>query len=873
MTAHREGVTMKDSFGKFLVFGTIGLVAGLNAGTAARAEAIVITGQQTSPVILGGGDSLTVRPGGSIELTDQPYPDDYYECCSYSVDVSGTNSSILIDGYIYGQNEWSIYLSSGSVLTGDLTVNGGIGPNPIDGLPESGIAERGIQMDGATIDGRFVNNGIINVRDHTLEMKQGSYIGGGFLNTGSIISQVGGIRIKGTIANGFVNEGLISSLPCSVDADSCYANPKGIEINDGGGINGDFVNSGSIISRGSAVDASRATFNGSIINTGTVISRQTTFKLSGSVTFDDNFNVIESFPTTINGSFVNSGTIQGISNKAVEFSRSIVTGDIVNELGGIINADDQAIRLDNSILNGSLINRGVLSSLGGDHALTIEGSGSRVDGYVINTGTISAAGAGKKGIRITSGAVVSGITNVGTISGSLPDSGDRYDIEQQGSLGTLNNYQGATGSGGRALSYSQYLPTYYNMIAYGDRYGQLSVGDLNASSGTMMFGIFGGDPANGIAASSLKTRVYENVVTGAVQDDFTNVFDESEAVTNTFGLSGAAFGNYNGVAWMLTDATYRGVDDLVWDLTILNFGSDMAEPQRAMLEQRQRAIRVGLDHDCAEFYTNNICVSLQARQSGFGDEVEGAGVLTVAKRIDTSLRFGGFIDARVASNEVDGIEMKTGLPMFGLFAAYSAGEDGAGFQARVSTAFESGIADITRDNLIGSAASVTEEADVQSYGAALRLGLGAELTNNTLVTPYLGLVYSNSSRASYSENYQAGVVDDPFSYSAYGEERMTGTMGVDVEGSISADTYYRFGGGIDHDFSSSLDAFEVSSDLFGDIAYTSDASVRDYRLFGSFGLGYIVEPNRTLTLDINGSQMDDGNDLDYSLMAGYRMAF
>ena len=416
--------TMKNWFGRSLVFGAVGLVAGLSAGTAARAEAIVITGQQTSPVILDGGDSLEVRSGGSIEV----------------VDVSGLNSSILIDGFIYVQNLWSIYLGIGSVLTGDLTVNGGIGPNPIDALPESGIAERGIQLDDATIDGRFVNNGTINVRTNTLEMKQGSYIEGGFLNTGSMISQAGGIRIKGTINNGFINEGLISSTPCPIDV-SC-ANIKGIEINDGGGINGDFVNSGRILSQNSAVDASRVTFNGSIINTGTVISRQTTFKLSGSVTFDDNFNVIASFPTTINGSFVNSGTIQGISNMAVEFSRGIVTGDIVNELGGIINADDQAIRLDNSILNGSLINHGVLTSLGGNHALTIEGDRSRVDGYVINTGAISAAGAGKKGIRITYGAA-SGITNIGTISGSLPNIGDRYDIEQQGSLGTLNNYNDA----------------------------------------------------------------------------------------------------------------------------------------------------------------------------------------------------------------------------------------------------------------------------------------------------------------------------------------------------------------------------------------------------------------------------------------------
>jgi len=61
-----------------------------------------------------------------------------------------------------------------------------------------------------------------------------------------------------------------------------------------------------------------------------------------------------------------------------------------------------------------------------------------------------------------------------------------------------------------------------------------------------------------------------------------------------------------------------------------------------MLEERQQAIRNGLDHDCAQFDKDGVCVSFKARYSGFGEEREGAGVLTVAKRIDTGLRVGAF---------------------------------------------------------------------------------------------------------------------------------------------------------------------------------------------------------------------------------------
>lgn len=682
-------------------------------------------------------------------------------------------------------------------------------------------------------------------------------------------STIGSFTNSGTITGGGANTGLL--------------------VDGGAVINGDFINNGTIYSQdneallfGGTERVGGVTLNGNFVNNGRI-----EFFSDDQGTDRWGYPLIFSREMIFNGTFTNSatGVITSNSNHAVEVDTYISEftnlgmishtasddnnwGPAVGMFGGHIGVfKNSGIMTDSSTPQFDYPSGALLL---GSHWETPQ-PGSVID-TLINSGEMSVTNAtyANSAITIRSGSSIGTITNTGDIWTARAG---YYGIENKGSINTLNNFQGATGSYGSALTLRDNLPSYYNMIAYGDEYGQLSVADLSIESGSMMFGVFGGDSANGIAASRLKSGVYENVVMGAVQSDFSNEFDTSGLIITKFGFSGAAFGNYNGVAWMLTDATYREGDGLAWDLTTLNFGMDISEPQRAMLEQRQRAIRVGLDHDCAEFYTNNICVSLQARQSGFGDEVEGAGVLTVAKRIDTSLRFGGFIDARVASNEVDGIEMKTGLPMFGLFAAYSAGEDGTGLQARVSTAFESGIADITRDNLVGSAASVTEDADVQSYAAALRLGLGAELVNKTLVTPYLGLVYSNSRRASYSENYQVGVVDDPFSYSAYGEERITGTMGVDVEGNINADTYYRIGAGIDHDFSSSLDAFEVSSDLFGDMAYTSDASVRDYRLFGSIGLGYVVEPNRTLTLDINGSQMDDGSDLDYSLMAGYRVAF
>ena len=818
---------------------TLSVAVALTLGSFAWADPVVITGQQTSVVLLDGGDSLEIRSGGSIKL------DDAVRFDYNSVTLSGTNSSILIDGFIYGKNEWSIFLGSGSVLTGGLTVNGGIGPDPITDVPAGGVAEKGIRLEGAAINGRFVNNGTVNVRTETFHMEQGSYLGGGFLNTGTMLSQDNGIRIAGIIENGFVNEGTIFSGPCTIVAPTCDRKPNAIDNNVSGRIVGDFINAGSILAQGSALvlnggGALTPLLDGSFINLGNIVSNRENTRING----------------IVNGSFINRGTIRSLDQKAVEFYTTTVTGDVINALGGIIDAKDQAIRLDRGIVEGSLINHGTLSSREA-HTLDLVGRTS-IRGYIVNTGTISTTKPGSNGIKIWSDdSFFSGITNVGTISGTAPVSGNRIDIDQSGALGTLNNYQGATGSGGFALSYNKRLPFFYNMIAYGDRYGQLAVAP--GYRGSMAFGIFGGDAANGIAPSQLRSGTYQDVVTGVTQSAYSNTF-----------TGGAAFGSYNGLAWMLRDATYRSGDATAWDLTTLNFGLDMAEPQRALLEQRQWAIRTGLEHDCKAFGQDDLCVWVQARGSGWGDAKETAGVVTVAKRVNDDVRVGGFVDMPLSANEVRGVQMKSRSPVLGLFAAYSAGQSGTGLQARAAVAYQNGKADITRDSLMDEAIQLTGSAKVVSHGASLRLGWGAELDKQVLVTPYVGMRSAQSKRGAYSDG--AGAADS-WSYAAYGERRTTGSLGLDFDVNRGQALSYRLGLGVDRDTIRTLDPFQATSSLLGELSYSNQPKSRATRVFGTAGVRYVIEPNRTLTLDLRANEMDFGNKLGYAVQVGYRMAF
>jgi hypothetical protein len=666
----------------------------------------------------------------------------------------------------------------------------------------------------------LLNEGIVNTDFFAVEMKSGSRLTGGFLNSGLMSSTFGTtIKIQGSIIdNGFVNSGIITSGDLPVD------NPDGngataIEIqkqNDINSIiNGNFINSGQIISRGSSLDARNATINGSFINTGDIISRKETIKFNS---------------TTINGSFINRGYIFSITSKAVEFDSSSLNGDIVNEQGGVIEAREIALRISDGSVSGSLINAGIIRSLDNDPNQSLNRPAVRFSGSQL---------------------VINNFTNIGTITSTVG-----YGISNSATIKDLNNYQGETGSGGSALTYGGKLPTFYNMIAYGDRYGQLAV-DMNNHSGKMTFGIFSGDSTNGIAASQLKSRYYENVVTGVSQSDYSNTF-----------INGASYGLYNGSMWKLTDATYRGGAATNWDLVV---SRPNTVAQASLLFQRNSIITGTQDYDCVT-YTGNTCVSFQARYSKLEDYHEGAGVLTIAQRFAQNWRIGGFIDYRVNQKDPEDVRYGDAAPIFGAFLGYSQKENGLGLQAKAMGAVQYGSARFSRLNLAGSAQTATGRADLNSYTFALAMGYGFALNDWITATPYAKLGRSNATRDSYRENGSIGLVDDPLRFSSYAFNQTTGTAGLRLELKATQDLTLRLGVGYEHDFKSQLNEFGVESAYVGSFTVANPSLPQKSRGIASAGLSYAMAPNQQLILDGYVRDVSDAKP-NFTVLGGYRVSF
>jgi hypothetical protein len=534
------------------------------------------------------------------------------------------------------------------------------------------------------------------------------------------------------------------------------------------------------------------------------------------------------------------------------------------------------------------------------------GAGIMVDYFgkvqIVNEGLIMGGGTagtgGAPGIALDIGSHASSIVNLGAIVGTyemnnllLDSEGPQattVDIWNFGIIDTLTNGQGGNGSdpAHTALNYFGFLPTNYNIFVDSQsHYGQLNViqpnidsafpqqpwggtGDYGSlpSDNAMTVGVLGLDP-------STATHVYEYVIQGVNRDEITN--------EETVGIAA------NGVLWALADAQWRGVtpvtfegshysDYSIWDLRVLNFGQDMAEPQRAMLEKREAVIRQSLDYDCNIFDNGGGCVSFRARYSNFNSKDEGAGVLTIAKDFGTGIRAGAFIDINGKTKDEAGINNSAaGMSSLGGFIAYGSGKDGTGFQARAAGAYGYEKVDLSRTNLLGSATIVSGKSDVKTVGFSQEIGWGLGLSDKAVLTPHIGIRYTQSTRAGYDEAGVDGIINDPFSYAAYAEDRLTGTAGLRFNSALSDNVNVRLGVGAEYDVSYHLDDFTLSSanSSFATASYISSNKPRSLRAAGSAGISVGITDNQSITLDVAGSQMDYGTKAALSVLAGFQSKF
>ena len=279
-------------------------------------------------------------------------------------------------------------------------------------------------------------------------------------------------------------------------------------------------------------------------------------------------------------------------------------------------------------------------------------------------------------------------------------------------------------------------------------------------------------------------------------------------------------------------------------------------------------------YDCREFSTKDICVSFQARYTGFETMHDGAGVLIAPTRFDPNFRVGLFVDQTALKSSKSGIDSSNTMPIFGAFAGFTQNPDYTGLQAKfVVSANETHLA-TTRDQSLAYTEAGSGKSTLTNRAAGGEIGWGFNLAVQTSVTPYLGLRYSNSQRDAFTETATSSV-SEPVSYARFGQRLLTGTMGVRLTGTVTQSIGYQFGLGGEYDVRHSTKNFSGTSPVFGLESFSFNPNPTTNRLRPTMNLGvaYAIDPNQKLIGNISVRGQAYAIEPSVTTMAGYQVSF
>ena len=684
----------------------------------------------------------------------------------------------------------------------------------------------------------------------------------GISSTGSIGSLTNSGSISASAswsgsAYGISNAGSISSLTNSgsgIISVSATSSGNAYGMNNVGSI-GSLSNSGSI----SATASSSVAYG--IRNSGSIgsLSNSGSISATGSGSSGNAYGIISSGSI---GSLSNSGSIitsvSAYGNAVGIFSSGSIGSLSNSSLIGAYASSSAAQGIYSSGSIGNLTNSGTISASAFSIAYGIINFGSI--GSLSNSGSISAS-AGSSGFGIRNSGSISNLTNLGVIAG-----GTRGVNNSNGTIGTLINAQGGNGSlpAQTALTYSSNLPgTYLEYVTSSTHYGQLVV---TGGAGTIgSFGIAEG--------STLAFGTYASVLSGV------------GTVGTTSGTNGSIVGSVS-VGSGLANWTLLNMGSDIWDLiisglvsgvdavnTLIELGFTRDEILEA-LRGRAAAMNNALNYDCMTFNENGVCISFNARYTSLNDMNEGAGVMKAALRLSPTTHVGAFIDY-AGKPETEGVlAYDDGMPMFGGFLGYRQEPDGTGLKAHIAAARHTDDVTITRSATLENTEAGSGSSSLTNWAIGAELGYGITLSNQSNLTPYIGLRYGTAEMDGYTEG-SSETVEYPLTLNAFSQNLTTATAGLRLDGMLGDQITYEIAGGLEYDLKSDANAFSGSSTIPDLTAFSLENTADANRLrgSGSFALGYAITPNQKLTTSVSVRGEAYSNKVDTNVMAGYQIQF
>ena len=512
--------------------------------------------------------------------------------------------------------------------------------------------------------------------------------------------------------------------------------------------------------------------------------------------------------TSLGSIIVPDGASRAVKN-------DLYAGFIINN-AGTISTGSATNGIYNAATISSITNSGTISSVDWQ---AIFNNGDTIDSITnTNSGTISST---LTNAIWNNGATIGTITNTGTISSGT----SQALYNNGGTITTLNNSQGAGNSAG-ALTYGGVLPTNYNVIiTSASNYGKLSGTSVTGSTN---FGLYAG--------ATITTKLYTGVLQGLT----------------TSNVGATRTGTYSGLNYTLA---LQSGSSTIWDLIFT--GGSTADTQQSLVNTasalqgtytlQNSVIANSFTYDCTVFGANNVCVSAGGRnttvQAANGLNNTSA-LLIAAYRPHPNYRIGAYADQNLSVTNPGGtVNLSNSTPLLGLFGAWNERQDGTGTEVKVSAAYGQKNATVTRA-VVGTSEAGSGSSNLISQGAQVTAKYGFAVIDKDIVSPYVGMRYTQNNMGGYTEGTSSSVTA-PLTYSALNTNATTALAGVGASYRVIPTVTTFASAGVESDTNTSNGTYSATG-VAGLTPVNFNANPVKTRPTATVGAYYDIEKNQRL---------------------------
>jgi autotransporter-associated beta strand protein len=185
-------------------------------------------------------------------------------------------------------------------------------------------------------------------------------------------------------------------------------------------------------------------------------------------------------------------------------------------------------------------------------------------------------------------------------------------------------------------------------------------------------------------------------------------------------------------------------------------------------------------YDCNEFGANGVCISVGGRNtavSAANGLNNTSGLLIAAYRPHRNYRIGAYVDQNLSVNNAGStVNLGNNTPLIGLFGAWNERVDGTGTEVKVSAAYGQKNTTINRQ-VVGTSEAGSGSSQLNSQGAQVTAKYGFAALPAVIVSPYIGIRYTQNNMGGYTEGTSA-TVTAPLTYSALNTNATTALAGL-----------------------------------------------------------------------------------------------